>query len=141
MSDKNSAPDLATLAARAGCDIVEFRFTDLLGRWLGVSAWAKSLAPGENSMFVASSNVAGWGRLENSDLLLRPDLTTALRDPVAARPTLSVICECCDPASRQVSALDGRATLGRALARLRASGIADTLLIGLSIHLGSSLHP
>jgi len=130
MSNEHSPPDLATLAARAGCDIVELRFTDLLGRWLGVSCWTKALAPGESAIFVASSNVAGWGRLAQSDLLLRPDLTTAWRDPGTSRPTLSVICECVDPARRQTSPLDTRATLVRALALLAADGVADTLLVG-----------
>ncbi len=130
MTDLHSPSDLATLAARAGCDIVELRFTDLLGRWLGVSCWTRALTPGDCAIFVASSNVAGWGRMEQSDLLLRPDLSTAWRDPFAARPTLSVICDCVDPAHRQTSPLDTRATLARALAQLHASGIADTLLVG-----------
>ncbi len=130
MSKTEPASDLADLAARAGCDLVELRFTDLLGRWLSVSSWAKALPQGEAPIFVASSNIAGWGRLEHSDLLLRPDLATAWRDPFASRPTLVVICACHDPTTRQVSALDTRATLARALGRLRDSGVADTLLIG-----------
>ena len=92
MNDVVEMPlDLASLAAAQGCEVVDLRFTDMLGRWLHVSLWARALEPSSRAIPVAGSSVAGWGRLVGSDFVTRPDPTTAYRDPFAARPTLVVI--------------------------------------------------
>ena len=130
MEDPVARADLAALARARGCELVALRFTDMLGRWLGVTSWVRGLAPGTDTLSCASSNVAGWGGLADSDLALRADPSTALRDPFAARPTLVVFGEAQDAGGRGPSPMDPRATLARALARLRASGVADELRVG-----------
>jgi len=133
MDDRLPRADLAALARARGCELVALRFTDMLGRWLGVTSWVRGLAPGTDTLSCASSNVAGWGSLADSDLALRADPSTALRDPFAARPTLLVFGEAQDPGGRGASPMDPRATLARALARLSASGVADELRVGAEL--------
>lgn len=129
----STSPDLASLAAAQGCEFVDLRFTDMLGRWLHVSLWARGLPAGGEAIFVAASSIAGWGRLERSDMLVRPDPRTAFCDPFAARPTLVVIGELCDPATGQPWRLDPRDTARRALAALRAAGFADDVQLGIEL--------
>lgn len=133
MDDLSPRADLAALARARGCELVALRFTDLLGRWLGVTSWVRGLAPGTDTLSCASSNVAGWGSLAESDLPVTADASTALRDPFAARPTLVVVGEAQEPGGRGASPMDPRATLGRAVGRLRASGVADELRIGTEL--------
>jgi len=125
--------DLAGRAAAAGCDLVDLRFTDMLGRFLGVTAWARGLDAGALALPAASSSVAGWSSLENSDFLLRADPAIGFRDPFAQRPTLLMLGEALDAGSGAVSAMDARATLRRALAALVARGIADELRVGAEL--------
>lgn len=133
MTMRASSIDLAALAAAEACEFIDLRFTDMLGRWLHVSLWARGLPPGGDAIYVAASSIAGWGRLERSDMLVRPDPQTAFRDPFATRPTLIVIGELCDPTSGQSWPLDARDTARRALAALRASGIADDVQLGIEL--------
>ena len=91
MTDTFHGDDLAALAAAAGCTLIDLRFTDLLGRWLGTTLRADMAGDVARGAFVGGSTVAGWGRLEDSDLLLLPDAGARLRDPTAAQPTLIVM--------------------------------------------------
>ena len=133
MDEGNPRADLAALARARGCELVALRFTDLLGRWLAISAWTRGLAPGAATLSCASSNVAGWGGLQGSDLAVRADPATALVDPFAARPTLLVLGEALDASGLRASPMDPRATLARAMERLRASGVADELRVGVEL--------
>ena len=137
VTDPARGEDLAALAASEGCALLDLRFTDLLGRWLGTTLNAARLGPGARGAFVASSSVPGWMGLADSDLLLRADPTTRLRDPFAAPPTLIAIAHACDGATLAPSPIDARATLARAMARLREVGVADELRVGseLEFHL------
>lgn len=136
-TDPDRGDDLAALAAGEGCVLLDLRFTDLLGRWLGTTLSAARLAPAARGAFVASSSVPGWMGLADSDLLLCADPATRLRDPFAVPSTLIAIASACDAATLAPSPLDARATLARAEARLRDSGIADELRVGseLEFHL------
>src|SRR5262245_38105409 len=134
------AADGDAAASVGEAEIVDLRFTDMLGRWLHVAHWARGASGGGalvRGASVAASNVAGWGRIDDSELLLVPDKASAFRDPFAARPTLAVVCEAADAASGEPSPRDSRATLRRALDPLTASGIADALDVGpeLEFHL------
>jgi glutamine synthetase len=125
--------NLAAWAAAEGCALIDLRFTDLLGRWLGTTLRADRAEDSARGVFVASSTVAGWARLENSDLLLLPDASTRLRDPLARLPTMIVMASAGDVATLAPSPLDARSTLARALALLGARGIADELRVGVEL--------
>ena len=97
ITDPRRGDDLAALAASEGCTLLDLRFTDLLGRWLGTTLNASRLGPQARGAFVASSSVPGWMGLADSDLLLRADPQTRLRDPFAAPPTLIAIAPAAHP--------------------------------------------
>jgi glutamine synthetase len=143
-----SAADLAALARDEGCEALDVRFTDVLGRWLGVSCRAAHRRREDGTLRVAASNVAGWRLAGTDDLVLVPVAGTAYRDAGAARPTLAAIAQIHEAGSAAPSALDARATLGRALAALARRGVAQEMHVGaelefhlfdaVSFHVGST---
>jgi glutamine synthetase len=113
-------------------ELVEFRFTDLLGRWSHVTYWADTVIRTgiARGVPVASSNLPGWRVMNDSELLLQPDLSSVFLDPFADRKTLILICNLIDPASGLQSSADPRGTLQRAAAWLSSTGVADEAQVG-----------
>ena len=111
---------------------VDFRFTDPRGKWqhLGMAAQAiDEDALTEGVMFDGSS-IAGWKAINESDMNLVPDLSTAVMDPFAAQPQLILFCNVAEPTTGQPYERDPRSTAIKAEAYLQASGIGDTAYIG-----------
>jgi glutamine synthetase len=132
-----SVADLAALALDEGCEALDLRFTDVLGRWLGVSCGAAQRRREDGALRVSAANVAGWRLSGTGDLVLSPVAGTAYRDAGAARPTLAAIAQVHEVGRAAPSALDPRATLGRALAALTRRGVAPEMRVGaeLEFHL------
>ncbi len=63
-------------------------------------------------------------------MLLIPDPSTAIVDPVCEVPTLSIICDIYDPVSRKPYSRDPRYIAKKAEMYLKASGIADEVYFG-----------
>ena len=111
---------------------VDFRFTDPRGKWqhLGMAAQAiDEDALTEGVMFDGSS-IAGWKAINESDMNLVPDLSTAVMDPFAAQPQLILFCDVAEPTTGQPYERDPRSTARKAEAYLKASGIGDTAYFG-----------
>ena len=53
----------------------------------------------DGTMFDGSS-IAGWKAINESDMLLMPDLDTAVIDPFFAQTTLILICDVMEPTDR-----------------------------------------
>ena len=77
---------------------VDFRFTDLRGQWqhIRVAAGAVDEALLEHVMFDGSA-LAGWRDVSQSDMLLKPDLASAVLDPFSAQANLILICNVAEP--------------------------------------------
>ena len=63
-------------------------------------------------------------------MLLMPDASTALLDPFAEVPTLSVLCEIVQPGTYEPYSKDPRQVAKRAEEYLRSTGVADTMYVG-----------
>ncbi|MDW8059826.1 MAG: type I glutamate--ammonia ligase [Thermomicrobium sp.] len=123
------------LVRQRGIQIVDLRFTDLPGTWQHASLPASqlSLADFERGIGFDGSSIRGFQAIEESDMLLVPDPTTAFVDPFASVPTLAIICNVVDPETRQPYSRDPRYVAQKAEAYLRATGIADTSYWGPEI--------
>ena len=123
---------LRALISEHQAEVVEFRFTDLLGRWLHVTHWAATLAKTGigSGISIASGNLPGWGVMHDSELLLRPDTSTAFIDPFSEKKTIVVICDLIEPVSGRQSPIDPRGTLQRAMTWLPSLGVADEVHVG-----------
>jgi glutamine synthetase len=76
------------------------------------------------------SSIAGWRHINDSDMILRPDLETAFIDPFFEESTLVLRCDIIDPSTMQDYARDPRAIARRAEAYLKASGLGDVCYFG-----------
>jgi len=112
--------------------MVDLKFTDLFGQWqhmtLPIRAFDESAF--DEGLGFDGSSIRGWQGIAESDMLLMPQAETAILDPVAEAPTLSLVCEVVDPLTREPYGKDPRQVARRAEACLRSTGIADTAYFG-----------
>ena len=111
---------------------IDFRFTDPRGKWQHVTFDVSIVdedAFAEGVMFDGSS-IAGWKAINESDMTLMPDPTTAQLDPFFAAPTLSIVCDVLEPASGEPYDRDPRGIAKRAEAYLESTGVGDTIYFG-----------
>jgi len=83
----------------------------------------------EGTMFDGSS-IAGWKAINESDMLLKPDLETAVIDPFFAQTTLILICDVLEPLTGQHYARCPRSIAKAAEAFVNSSGVGDTTYFG-----------
>ena len=76
------------------------------------------------------SSIAGWKAINESDMILRPDLDAVYADPFSATPMLVICCDIVDPGTGELYARDPRSTAKRAEAYLQATGVGDTVYVG-----------
>ncbi|MBI5789578.1 MAG: type I glutamate--ammonia ligase [Candidatus Schekmanbacteria bacterium] len=115
-------------------EIVDLKFNDLPGLWQHFTIPASELlefddvnkSPWKQGVGFDGSSIRGFQKIQESDMLLIPDPTTAILDPICAHPTLSVICDICDPLTRKAYSRDPRYIAKKAEAFLKTTGLADT---------------
>ncbi|KCZ56566.1 glutamine synthetase [Hyphomonas beringensis] len=111
---------------------VDLRFTDPRGKMQHVSFHKDMVEDDfftEGQMFDGSS-VAGWKAINESDMVLMPDTSTAMIDPFFQQTTLAVMCDILDPISGQAYNRDPRTTAKKAEAYVKSSGVGDTVFFG-----------
>ncbi|WP_337997148.1 type I glutamate--ammonia ligase [Oleispirillum naphthae] len=111
---------------------VDFRFTDPRGKWQHTAQHVSTVDEDmltEGIMFDGSS-IAGWKSINESDMNLMPDLSTAVMDPFSAQPQLILVCDVLEPASGLPYGRDPRGVAKKGLAYLASTGLADTCFFG-----------
>src|SRR5690606_5565277 len=111
---------------------VDYRFTDTKGKEQHVTVPASQVTAEtfeEGKMFDGSS-IAGWKGIHESDMLLLPDPTTAVKDPFMEEPTLILRCDVIEPSTMQGYERCPRSLAKRAEAYLKSTGIADAAYFG-----------
>lgn len=111
---------------------IDLRFTDSQGKEQHVSL-PKSEVDAEffelGKMFDGSS-IAGWKGINESDMLLLPDDSSAVIDPFTDETTLNLRCNVVEPLTMQGYDRDPRSLAQRAEEYLKSTGIADTAFFG-----------
>jgi glutamine synthetase len=111
---------------------VDLRFTDPRGKWQHVTfdiALVDEEMFSEGTMFDGSS-IAGWKAINESDMTLMPDPTTAHMDPFFAASTLVITCDILEPSTGEPYIRDPRGMAKKAEAYLKSTGIGDTCFFG-----------
>ena len=111
---------------------VDFRFTDPRGKWQHTAQHVSTVDEDmltEGIMFDGSS-IAGWKSINESDMILKPDLSTAVMDPFTAQPQLILFCDILEPSTGQAYERDPRGVAKKAMAHLAATGIGDAAFFG-----------
>ncbi|OOF33523.1 glutamate--ammonia ligase [Salinivibrio costicola] len=111
---------------------IDLRFTDTKGKEQHVSIPSHQVDDDffeEGQMFDGSS-VAGWKGINESDMVMMPDASSAVLDPFTEESTLNIRCDILEPSTMQGYDRDPRSIAKRAEDFMRSTGIADTVLIG-----------
>lgn len=127
-----SASDVLQLIQTSEAKWADLRFTDTRGKEQHVSIPARYVTPEffvEGKMFDGSS-IAGWKGINESDMILLPDASTAVLDPFFEQTTVNIRCDIIEPATMQGYERDPRSLAKRAESYLKSTGIADTALFG-----------
>jgi glutamine synthetase len=119
-------------AGETQATMVDLKFCDLLGAWQHMTLPVRALDESafDEGLGFDGSSIRGWQGIAESDMLLMPKAETAILDPVAQEPTLSLICEIVDPLTLLPYAKDPRQVARRAEEYLASTGIADTAFFG-----------
>ena len=111
---------------------VDLRFTDPKGKWQHLSMVSSVLGEDEltDGLMFDGSSIAGWKAINESDMILKPDLDAAYVDPFSATPMLILFCDVVEPSTGELYARDPRSTAKRAENYLKTLGIGDTVYVG-----------
>src|SRR5215210_268620 len=111
---------------------LDLRFTDLPGLLQHISYPMSMLKEDafEEGFGIDGSSIRGWAAINESDMLLIPDGSTAFIDPFNEVPTLVMNCDVIDPITRQHYDRDPRWIAKKAELFLQNSGVADVAYFG-----------
>ncbi|MEE2745927.1 MAG: type I glutamate--ammonia ligase [Pseudomonadota bacterium] len=111
---------------------IDLRFTDPRGKWQHLTQLPETINSDAyaEGIFFDGSSIAGWKAINESDMALIPDPSTAVMDPFTAQPTMIIICDVKDPTTGENYSRDPRSTAKRAEAFLLESGIGDEAFFG-----------
>ncbi|MGD8312605.1 MAG: glutamine synthetase beta-grasp domain-containing protein, partial [Gammaproteobacteria bacterium] len=127
-----SATKVMKMMKDNGVKYVDLRFTDTIGKEQHVSMPASVVSADffkSGKMFDGSS-IAGWKGINESDMVLMPDTTTAVMDLFSDEPTLNLRCDILEPTTMQGYERDPRSLAKRAEAYLKSTKIADMAFFG-----------
>src|SRR6476469_7483454 len=111
---------------------VDLRFTDPRGKMQHVTMDSRLMdeeAFTDGIMFDGSS-IAGWKVINESDMKLMPDPSTAVLDPFFAQSTLAIFCDTLEPLTNEPYERDPRSIAGKAQAYLQQTGVGDVAVFG-----------
>jgi glutamine synthetase len=124
--------EFLTYVQENNIQIIDLKFIDTPGIWQHLSVFQNQI---DESSFTEGvpfdgSSIRGWKAINESDMAMVLDPTTAWIDPFMAEPTLSVICSIIEPRTGEPYTRDPRTIAQKAVDYLISTGIGDTAFIG-----------
>src|SRR5882757_3473866 len=119
-------------AKENGARQVDVRFSDIPGLQHHISYPVGELSESAfvDGFGIDGSSIRGWAAINESDMLLIPDSTTAFMDPFVETPTLVMTGDIRDPITKQNYERDPRWIARKAEMYLANSGSGDTAFFG-----------
>jgi glutamine synthetase len=134
MTDARSSAIAAVLQKirDEGVEMIDFKFMDFPGQWQHFSVPVSQLQEDsfEDGFGFDGSSLRGFKRINESDMLIIPDPSTAFIDPFIEMKTLSLICDVYEPVTKEKYERCPRNIAQKAEAFLTSTGIADTAYFG-----------
>ena len=127
-----SIEKIQKMIADEGVVFVDLRFCDTSGKEQHVSMPVDQADEDffeEGKMFDGSS-IAGWKGINESDMVLMPDVESAVRDPFTEHNTMIIRCDVLEPDTMQGYSRCPRSLAQRAEAFMKSSGVADVAYFG-----------
>ena len=111
---------------------VDMKFMDFPGQWQHFTVPVTQFDEGsfEDGFGFDGSSIRGWKPIHESDMLLIPDPETMFLDLFIEAPTISLICDVYEPATKEKYSRCPRNIAQKAEAYLISTGIADTVYYG-----------
>ena len=127
-----TAADVLKLLKEKEIKFVDLRFTDTKGKEQHVTVPTRVVDEAffEDGKGFDGSSIAGWKGIQDSDMILMPDPSTAVVDPFFEETTLNLRCDIVEPSNMQGYERDPRSLAKRAEAYLKSTGIADSSMWG-----------
>ncbi|HEV8132848.1 MAG TPA: type I glutamate--ammonia ligase [Acidobacteriota bacterium] len=124
--------DVMSMIRNNKVQVIDLRFVDLIGLWQHFTATTNEFTEDafEEGLGFDGSSIRGFQEIQESDMLLIPDPSTAFMDPFSAVPTLVLICNVRDPVTGESYSRDPRYIAIKAENYLKSTGIADTAYFG-----------
>ncbi|MEX0698655.1 MAG: type I glutamate--ammonia ligase [Acidimicrobiia bacterium] len=120
--------DVLKMVKEGGYEFVDLRFCDLPGQVQHFTIPSAQLTEDgfEEGYGFDGSSIRGFQAIQESDMILMPDPTTAVEDQFRARKTLMIYCFVNDPLTGEPYDRDPRYVAKKAEAYLTSTGIAET---------------
>ncbi len=131
MQERN-AGEVVRLAADEGIEIVDLRFCDLPGLMQHFSMPVHELTEDAftDGYGFDGSSIRGFQAIQESDMILLPDPSTAVVDEFRQHKTLNLNCFVHDPVTGESYSRDPRYVALKAERHLQSTGLADTAYFG-----------
>ena len=130
--DCKNAADVLKALKDEDIPFVDLRFTDPRGKWQHLTMCSDFIDDDSfvDGIMFDGSSIAGWKAINESDMALIPDASTAVMDPFAAQPSMIMCCDIMEPTTGQPYGRDPRSVAKKAEAYLGSTGIGDTAYFG-----------
>jgi len=127
-----SSTDILKLLKEQNVKFVDLRFTDTRGKEQHVTVPSHVVDEGffEDGKMFDGSSISGWKGINESDMILMPDIPTAVLDIFTEEATLNIRCDVVEPMTMQGYDRCPRSAAERAEAYMRSTGIADEAYFG-----------
>lgn len=111
---------------------VDLKFMDFPGQWQHFTIPVTQLDESafEDGYGFDASSIRGWKSINESDMIIIPDPSTMFVDPFIKAPTISLICDVYEPATKEKYSRCPRNISQKAEAYLLSTGLADTSYFG-----------
>jgi len=128
----NSAGKILSMMKEKEIEWLDLRFTDPKGKWQHLSMCAGLIDEDQlnDGLMFDGSSIEGWKAINESDMILKPDLEAIYTDPFSATPMLIAFCDIVEPSTGELYSRDPRSTAKRAEAYVKSSGVGDTIYVG-----------
>jgi glutamine synthetase len=128
----NKASDVLKMIKDKEIEWVDLRFTDPKGKWQHLTMVSGVVGEDElnDGFMFDGSSIEGWKAINESDMILKPDLDAVWVDPFSATPMLILVCDIVEPSTGELYSRDPRSTAKRAEAYVKTLGIGDTVYVG-----------
>ena len=113
-------------------EYVDLRFTDPRGK-LQHLTMDKTIVDEDmlnEGVFFDGSSIAGWKAINESDMILKPDLSRTVIDPYTSHNTMILFCDILDAVKKDPYERDPRGIAKKAEAYLKKTGIGDKAYFG-----------
>jgi glutamine synthetase len=132
MAKANTPQTILDMIKEQEIEWVDVRFTDPKGKWQHLTMVSSVIGEDEltDGLMFDGSSIAGWKAINESDMILKPDLDAVYIDPFSATPMMILFCDIVEPSTGELYARDPRSTAKRAEAYLKSTGIGDTVYVG-----------